>query len=41
MTETILKYDKVIVYVTNPNDLLGAGAHSKSDENFAEATVAS
>ena len=36
MTETILKYDKVIVYVTNPNDLLGAGAHSKSDENFAD-----
>lgn len=36
MSETILKYDKVIVYVTNPNDLLGAGAHSKSDENFAD-----
>ncbi len=36
MTEAILKYDKVIVYVTNPNDLLGAGAHSKSDENFAD-----
>lgn len=36
MTEVILKHEKVIVYVTNPNDLLGAGAHSKSDENFAD-----
>ena len=36
MTEAILKRDKVILYVTNPNDLLGAGAHSKSDENFAD-----
>jgi ATP-dependent Clp protease ATP-binding subunit ClpC len=37
MTEAILKDDaRVILYVTNPNDLLGAGAHSKSDENFAD-----
>ncbi|MFP4597043.1 MAG: AAA family ATPase [Persicimonas sp.] len=37
MTEAILADDsRVILYVTNPNDLLGAGAHSKSDENFAD-----
>ncbi|MFW5967009.1 MAG: HEAT repeat domain-containing protein, partial [Persicimonas sp.] len=37
MTEAILEDDaRVIVYLTNPNDLLGAGAHSKSDENFAD-----
>ncbi len=36
MTEAILEHDRVIIYVTNPNDLLGAGAHSKSDENFAD-----
>ncbi|MBA2661928.1 MAG: AAA family ATPase [Bradymonadaceae bacterium] len=36
MAEAILKHDRVIVYLTNPNDLLGAGAHSKSDENFAD-----
>ncbi len=36
MTEAIMKHDKVIIYLTNPNDLLGAGAHSKSDENFAD-----
>ncbi|MFP4600958.1 MAG: HEAT repeat domain-containing protein, partial [Persicimonas sp.] len=37
MTEAILESDsRVIVYLTNPNDLLGAGAHSKSDENFAD-----
>lgn len=37
MTEAILKdKSRVIIYITNPNDLLGAGAHSKSDENFAD-----
>ena len=36
MTEAIMKHDKVLLYLTNPNDLLGAGAHSKSDENFAD-----
>lgn len=36
MAEAVLKFDKVLLYVTNPNDLLGAGAHSKSDENFAD-----
>ena len=37
MTEAILKHEgRVILYLTNPNDLLGAGAHSKSDENFAD-----
>ncbi len=36
MTEAILEREKVILYLTNPNDLLGAGAHSKSDENFAD-----
>lgn len=37
MTEAILKDNsRVIIYITNPNDLLGAGAHSKSDENFAD-----
>lgn len=37
MTDAILKDDsRVIIYITNPNDLLGAGAHSKSDENFAD-----
>ncbi|TXD33735.1 AAA family ATPase [Lujinxingia vulgaris] len=36
MAEAILKHDKVLMYITNPNDLLGAGAHSKSDENFAD-----
>lgn len=36
MAEVIMKHDKVILYLTNPNDLLGAGAHSKSDENFAD-----
>ena len=36
MAEAILKQGKVILYVTNPDDMLGAGAHSKSDENFAD-----
>ncbi|MFU8804091.1 MAG: AAA family ATPase [Bradymonadaceae bacterium] len=36
MAEAILKHDNVVIYITNPNDLLGAGAHSKSDENFAD-----
>lgn len=36
MTDAIMKHEKVILYLTNPNDLLGAGAHSKSDENFAD-----
>ncbi len=37
MTDAILKDEsRVIIYITNPNDLLGAGAHSKSDENFAD-----
>lgn len=36
MAEAILKHDRVILYITNPDDLLGAGAHSKSDENFAD-----
>lgn len=36
MTEAIIDRQKVILYLTNPNDLLGAGAHSKSDENFAD-----
>lgn len=36
MAEAILKHKNVVIYVTNPNDLLGAGAHSKSDENFAD-----
>ena len=36
MAEAVLKHDRVLLYVTNPNDLLGAGAHSKSDENFAD-----
>ncbi len=36
MAEAILEHDKVVIYMTNPNDLLGAGAHSKSDENFAD-----
>ena len=36
MAEAILKHDHVILYITNPDDLLGAGAHSKSDENFAD-----
>lgn len=36
MTEAILEHENVILYLTNPNDLLGAGAHSKSDENFAD-----
>jgi len=36
MTEAILEREKVVLYLTNPNDLLGAGAHSKSDENFAD-----
>lgn len=36
MAEAIMKHDKVLMYLTNPNDLLGAGAHSKSDENFAD-----
>ena len=36
MSEAIMKHDKVLLYLTNPNDLLGAGAHSKSDENFAD-----
>ena len=36
MAEAILKHDNVILYITNPDDLLGAGAHSKSDENFAD-----
>lgn len=36
MAEAILKHDKVLLYITNPDDLLGAGAHSKSDENFAD-----
>lgn len=36
MAEAILKHDNVLLYITNPDDLLGAGAHSKSDENFAD-----
>ena len=36
MAEAISKEEKVLLYMTNPNDLLGAGAHSKSDENFAD-----
>jgi ATP-dependent Clp protease ATP-binding subunit ClpC len=36
MADAIMKHDRVILYLTNPNDLLGAGAHSKSDENFAD-----
>ncbi|RAL21204.1 hypothetical protein DL240_13815 [Lujinxingia litoralis] len=36
MAEAILKHERVLLYITNPNDLLGAGAHSKSDENFAD-----
>ncbi|GEM_PF-1389099 len=36
MTEAIIEHGHVILYLTNPNDLLGAGAHSKSDENFAD-----
>jgi ATP-dependent Clp protease ATP-binding subunit ClpC len=36
MTEAIIEHGRVILYLTNPNDLLGAGAHSKSDENFAD-----
>lgn len=37
MAQAIIKDDKrVLLYITNPNDLLGAGAHSKSDENFAD-----
>ncbi len=36
MAEVILKHERVILYITNPDDLLGAGAHSKSDENFAD-----
>lgn len=36
MAEAIMAHDQVILYLTNPNDLLGAGAHSKSDENFAD-----
>ena len=31
-----MRHDRVLLYLTNPNDLLGAGAHSKSDENFAD-----
>ncbi|QED28302.1 AAA family ATPase [Microvenator marinus] len=36
MAEVVMKHKRVILYMTNPNDLLGAGAHSKSDENFAD-----
>lgn len=36
MAEVIARHERVIMYLTNPNDLLGAGAHSKSDENFAD-----
>ncbi len=36
MAEALLKFKNVVLYITNPNDLLGAGAHSKSDENFAD-----
>jgi len=36
MVETLTAHGKVILYVTNPNDLLGAGAHSKSNESFAD-----
>lgn len=36
MAEAILKHENVILYITNPDDFLGAGAHSKSDENFAD-----
>jgi ATP-dependent Clp protease ATP-binding subunit ClpA len=36
MTELILQHESVVLYVKNPNDLLGAGAHSKSDESFAD-----
>lgn len=36
MMEAILQHDAVVLYMKNPNDLLGAGAHSKSDESFAD-----
>ncbi len=37
MTDAILRHPTpVVVYMKNPNDLLGAGAHSKSDESFAD-----
>lgn len=37
MADAIIKDEsQVLLYITNPNDLLGAGAHSKSDENFAD-----
>jgi ATP-dependent Clp protease ATP-binding subunit ClpC len=37
MTDAILAHpNPVIVYMKNPNDLIGAGAHSKSDESFAD-----
>ncbi len=37
MATAIMEHDKdVLIYMKNPNDLLGAGAHSKSDESFAD-----
>ncbi len=37
MANAIMEHDReVIIYMKNPNDLLGAGAHSKSDESFAD-----
>ena len=36
MTEALQAEGDVILYLTNPDDLLGAGAHSKSNESFAD-----
>jgi ATP-dependent Clp protease ATP-binding subunit ClpC len=36
MMEALLRHKNVVLYMKNPNDLLGAGAHSKSDESFAD-----
>ncbi len=36
MTDAIRAHGHVILYVTNPNELVGAGAHSKSNESFAD-----
>ncbi|MEO1271775.1 MAG: AAA family ATPase, partial [Myxococcota bacterium] len=36
MMEAIQAEGDVILYLTNPDDLLGAGAHSKSNESFAD-----
>lgn len=37
MTSALLEHEsETIIYMKNPNDLLGAGAHSKSDESFAD-----